>query len=40
MNMNDNRSTISTKDIFDSDGNLVEGGKELLEEKLMAIFHL
>ena len=33
MNMNDNRSTISIKDIFDSDGNLVEGGKELLERK-------
>ena len=33
MNMNDNRSTISLKDVFDNEGNLIPGGKELLERK-------
>ena len=45
MNVNDNRSTITESDIFDKngifieqstnkDGNIIEGGRELLMRKL------
>jgi superfamily II DNA or RNA helicase len=33
MNKNDNRDKISKSDVFDKEGNFVEGGKELLRRK-------
>jgi len=34
MNLNDNRFPIKIKDIFDDNGNIKEGGRELLIQKL------
>lgn len=34
MNLNDNRSTIDIGEVFNKNGNFIEGGRELLERKL------